>query len=167
MKEILQTERLHLRQFTKKDAPFIIELLNTETFIKFIGDKKIKTIADAENYLTVGPLLSYKENGFGLWLFCMKGTNLPIGMCGLIKRESLPYIDIGYAMLPAYEGKGYAFEIANAVMDYGKKTLQLKKIIAITTKKNERSVHLLKKLGLHFEKKIRLGEDKEDLMQFG
>jgi RimJ/RimL family protein N-acetyltransferase len=167
MIEILQTERLKLREFNLKDAAFIITLLNTPTFIKYIGDKKIKTTADAEKYLQTGPLLSYTENGFGLWLFSLKQNKKPIGMCGLIKREGLEDVDIGFAMLPEYENNGYAYEIAKAVMHYGKTTLGLKRIIAITTKNNKRSGNLIKKIGLRFEKTIRLGADKEELMLHG
>ena len=167
MKEILETERLLLREFTKKDAAFIVTLLNTPTFLKFIGDKKIRTIDEAENYLATGPIKSYEGNGFGLWLFYLKDNKAPIGMCGFIKRDTLEDIDIGYAMLPEYENNGYAFEICNAVMNYGKTKLGINRIIAITTKENVRSSSLLNKIGLYFEKNIRLGEDKEELMLFG
>lgn len=167
MRNIFETERLLLREFTKEDAPFIVTLLNTPTFLKFIGDKKVRTLTEAENYLSTGPIKSYAENGFGLWLFCLKENKKNIGMCGLIKRDTLEDIDIGYAMLPEYENKGYAFEICNATMNYGKTTLGLSRIIAITTKENIRSTHLLNKIGLHFEKTVSLGEGKEELMLFG
>ncbi|MEO7044535.1 MAG: GNAT family N-acetyltransferase [Ferruginibacter sp.] len=167
MKKILETERLLLREFTNEDASFIVTLLNTPTFLKFIGDKKVRTISEAENYLATGPIKSYAENGFGLWLFSLKENNKPIGMCGLIKRDTLEDVDIGYAMLPEQENKGYAFEICNATINYGKATLALDRIIAITTKGNVRSCSLLNKIGLHFEKIISLGEGKEELMLFG
>ncbi|MEO5944325.1 MAG: GNAT family N-acetyltransferase [Ferruginibacter sp.] len=167
MIKILETERLLLREFTKEDAPFIVALLNTVTFLKFIGDKKVRTISEAENYLATGPIKSYAENGFGLWLFSLKENNKSIGMCGLIKRDTLVDVDIGYAMLPEEENKGYAFEICNATMNYGKTKLGLDRIIAITSKENIRSSSLLNKIGLHFEKIVSLGEGKEELMLFG
>ncbi|MBS1495315.1 MAG: GNAT family N-acetyltransferase [Bacteroidetes bacterium] len=167
MAEILQTQRLYLREFTNNDAAFIVTLLNSATFLKFIGDKKVRTLSEAENYLTNGPIKSYAENGFGLWLYGLKETNKPIGMCGLIKRDTLADIDIGYAMLPAYENKGYALEISEATLNYGKTKLGINRIIAITSKENIRSARLLNKIGLHFEKNIQLGEGKEELMLFG
>ena len=167
MPNIIKTERLTLRKLCLTDAPFILALLNTPTFKKFIGDRKIGTLQDAENYLINGPIRSYAENGFGLWLFCLQQTKVPIGICGLIKREGLQDVDIGFAMMPEFEGYGYAYEIASAVMKLGTTKFKLKRIIAITTENNERSIKLLKKLGLMFEQFIFLPNDTEKLMLFG
>ncbi|MCP9752685.1 GNAT family N-acetyltransferase [Ferruginibacter sp. HRS2-29] len=166
MVNLLSTQRLTLRKLTTDDAPFILGLLNTPGFLRFIGDRKVRSVKDAETYLINGPLRSYHENDFGLWLFLLKSGE-PVGMCGLIRREGLADVDIGFAMMPAFEGKGYAFEIASAVMEYGRKKFALKRIVAITTEDNEQSIRLLKKLGLIFEEFIYLPNDEEKLMLFG
>ena len=166
MNIILETERLLFREFTINDTPFIIELLNTEGWIKNIGDRNIKTMVDAEQYLLNGPIKSYATNGFGLSCVTLKdGT--PIGMCGLIKRDSLPHIDIGYAFLPAYAGKGYAFEITSDVLRYAFNTLKQEKILAITLPGNTDSVKLIKKLGMQFEKTFTDATTNEILAMYG
>lgn len=153
MNYILKTERLTLRQFKNEDAGFIVELVNTPGWLEFIGDRNIHTEEDAINYLQNGPIKSYSENGFGSSMVELKdGT--PIGMCGLLKRDSLENPDIGFAFLPAYIGKGYAFEIVNATMDYATHQLKLKTIYAITDPKNKRSIQLLEKLGLRYIKMV-------------
>jgi RimJ/RimL family protein N-acetyltransferase len=121
----------------------------------------------AENYILTGPLRSYTDNGFGLWAFTLKTDKTPIGICGLIKREGLPDIDIGFAMLPEYENNGYAFEIASATLKYGHRKLHIDRIVAITTSENKQSIKLLNKIGLHFEKMINLPNDNKQLMLFG
>ena len=163
---ILETDRLILREFDTADAAFILVLLNNPSWLQYIGDRNVKTIDDARDYLLNGPMKSYRENGFGLSLVAIKKNNTPIGMCGLIKREALEHVDIGFALLPEYVGKGYAYEIAAATMAYAKNSLGLKDIVAITSEDNEHSIRLLKKIGLGFEKMIRLAEDEESLMLF-
>jgi len=160
MAVILETERLILRKFTIKDAPFIAELMNSPTWIRFIGDRGIKTLAHAQSYLLNGPIMTYTAYGFGLYLVELKNTKTPIGMCGLVKRDYLDYLDIGYALLPAYEGKGYAFEIASATVNYAFNNLHLLKLAAITNVNNKRSVQLLYKMGFVFKETISV-EDKE------
>ena len=167
MGTVLDTERLVLRKLSLGDTAFILALLNTPTFIKFIGDRKIRTKLEAEGYLVNGPLRSYSENGFGLWLIELKNDKTPIGICGLIKREGLEDVDIGFALMPDYEGKGYGYEAAAATMNYGKTKLGLERIIAITTSNNINSINLIKKIGLHFEKYIFLPNGTEKLMLFG
>lgn len=166
MKIILETERLVLREFMLSDADFIIQLLNTKTWIKYIGDRNIKSIAAAENYLLNGAIKSYKENGFGLYMVELKISKTPIGMCGIIKRDSLEFPDIGFALLPNYEGKGYAFEMAKAMLVYAKETLMLPDILAITLPSNKSSIKLLEKIGLKFKRLISFPDDKEELMLF-
>lgn len=148
---ILQTERLSLHQLTLTDTPFIIELLNTEGWLKYIGDRNVKTADQARQYLINGPLKSYADNGFGLYRVTLKNSHTPIGLCGLIKRTYLPYPDIGYAFLPGATGKGYAEEIAKAVILFAFNELQLKKIFAITLPGNLPSVKLLLKTGMRLE----------------
>ncbi len=156
---ILTTDRLLLREFTLSDTAFILELLNSPGWINFIGDRGVRTVKDAEEYLLEGPMKSYQKNGFGLAMVVLKETGEGIGMCGLIKRESLSDVDIGYALLPAFTSKGYAFEIAAATLDYGKNELGLSRIVGITDPKNEHSIRLLQKLGLQFEKMVKFGSE--------
>ena len=164
MKKILETERLVLREFSVDDAEFILNLLNTPGWLEYIGDKNVRTAEDAVSYLENGPIKSYKENGFGLWKTLLKNKNTPIGMCGLINRESLEDIDIGFALLPEYSNLGYGYEIARATMDYANDTLRIKKVVAITNSNNIRSKKLLNKLGLHFEREIKLSDDDSVLL---
>src|SRR5215213_5568163 len=130
MDYILETERLSLREFTLVDAKFIVELLNSPGWLQFIGDRYVKTEEKAESYLQNGPIKSYHENGFGLSMVELKENRTAIGMCGIIKRDSLETPDIGFAFLPQYEGKGYAFEIADATLSYAKNNLAIAKISA-------------------------------------
>src|SRR5688572_6108430 len=120
MKTIAETERLLITEFTFDDATFIQELVNTPSWIENIGDRNVKSEKDAKRYLENGPLKSYNEHGFGLYKVTLKETNLPIGMCGLIKRDMLEDVDIGFAFLPAYEGKGYGFESSSAVLNFAR-----------------------------------------------
>ncbi len=163
---VLETDRLILRKFNTADAAFILILLNNPSWLQYIGDRNVKTMEDAHNYLLNGPMKSYHENGFGLSIVEMKDNHIPIGMCGLIKREALENVDIGFALLPEYAGMGYAFEIAAATMAYAKNSLGLKNIVAITSENNVRSIRLLNKIGLGFERMVKLSEDEESLMLF-
>jgi RimJ/RimL family protein N-acetyltransferase len=164
--KILETERLILRQFSTGDAEFILALLNEPSFIQNIGDRGVRTLADASAYILNGPVASYAKNGFGLYLVLLKETNESIGMCGLIKREGLEDVDIGYAFLPKFWSRGYAIESAQAVKAYAKEVVGLKRIVAITDPANEGSVRVLEKLGLRFEKMVRLSEDDIELKLF-
>ena len=163
---ILETERLYLCHLSISDAPFIIELLNDPSFIQNIGDRNVRTIADAEAYISKGPITSYEKNGFGLDLVVLKETGESIGICGLIKRDTLEDVDIGYAFLPKFWKKGYGAESALAVLEYGLKVKGLKRIVAITLEANRGSVRVLEKIGLKFEKMIKLTGDDEELMLF-
>jgi len=152
MKYILETERLKLREFTLQDADFIIELLNSPGWLQFIGDKNVKNKEQATTYLLNGPLKSYAENGFGLSLVEKKEDKTAIGMCGIIKRENLDHPDIGFAFLPAFNGQGYAFEIASATLLHAKEKLGIQKISAITMAANVKSIQLIEKIGLRYIK---------------
>ncbi|HDR7782563.1 TPA: GNAT family N-acetyltransferase [Bacillus wiedmannii] len=162
---VLETERLVIRWFDIKDAPFILELVNDPAWIQFIGDKRIKNLEDAKKYILNGPVDMYIKMGFGLYLVERKEDLTPLGMCGLIKRDSLEDVDIGFAFLEKFRSKGYGFESASAVIDYGVQKLGLKRIVAITTIDNINSGKLLEKVGLQFEKII--SESGEDLKLFG
>jgi RimJ/RimL family protein N-acetyltransferase len=163
---IIETERLSLRHLSIEDAPFILELLNDPSFMKNIGDRNVHTIADAESYITKGPVSSYEKNGFGLELVTLKETGESIGICGLIKRDTLDNVDIGYAFLPKFWKKGYAVESARAVLEYGLTIQKLKRIVAITLEKNRGSVRVLERIGLKFEQMVELEGDDEELMLF-
>lgn len=163
---VFETERLNIRPFTLQDAAFIIELVNSEGWLKYIGDRNIKTTADAEAYLSNGPVKSYAQHNFGLWMVELKHTHTPIGMCGLIKRDTLPNPDIGFAFLPAFEKQGYAFEAAQATMQYATGILKLATVLAITLPENNSSIKLLNKIGLQFIEHINMPGDDETLMLF-
>lgn len=163
---ILETERLQLRHFSPEDVQFILELLNEPSFIRNIGDRGVRTLEDARAYIRDVPVASYAKNGFGLYLVQLKETNEPIGMCGLIKRPGLEDVDIGYAFLPRFWSKGYALEAARAVKTYAKDVVGLKRLVAITDPANEGSVRVLEKLGLRFEKLVRLSADDIELKLF-
>ena len=164
--KILETERLLLREFNTDDAAFILVLLNNPTWLLYIGDRNIRSLEDAHDYLVHGPIKSYSTNGFGLWHVSAKEGNHAIGMCGLIRRNGLEHADIGFALLPQYAGKGYGYEIAAATMNHGKNALGLEHIIAITSEDNTHSIKLLNKIGLHFEKMIHLSAESDALMLF-
>lgn len=152
---LLETPRLVLRELTADDAPFILKLLNEEGFLEFIGDKGVRSLADARQYIARGPVDSYRRHGFGLYLTRLRdGT--PIGICGLVKRDALPDVDLGFAFLMHYWSKGYASEAAAAVLVHGKTVLGLKRIVAITAVENRGSMAVLEKIGLRLEGRIRL-----------
>jgi RimJ/RimL family protein N-acetyltransferase len=158
---------LLLRQLSTEDADFILELLNEPSFIRNIGDRGVRTINDAISYILNGPVTSYVKNGFGLYLVKLKETNESIGMCGLIKRDTLEDVDIGYAFLPRFWSKGYAVEAARATKEYAKHVIGLNRIVAIVDPENEGSIRVLEKIGLNLEKMIRLSEDDIELKLFG
>lgn len=162
---IIETERLILREFHTGDAGFVFELLNSEGWLKFIGDRGVKTIEDAHHYILNRFIESYRTNGFGAYLVVLKEGKLPIGMCGLIKRQELDDVDIGYALLPQHQGKGYSFEAAANTLAYAKTVLNMHRIVAITNPDNVSSINLLKKLGLSYERMIKLAE-KDEVMLF-
>jgi RimJ/RimL family protein N-acetyltransferase len=163
---VLETERLALRKLTIDDAAFILDLLNEPSFLHFIGDKGVRTVEQARDYIRNGAIASYEQHGFGLFLAFIKDGGVPIGMCGLLKRENLDDVDIGFAFKPQFWLKGYAFEAAAAVMGYGRNTLGLKRIVAITNPDNTGSIRVLEKVGLKFERMIRLSEGAPEIKLF-
>jgi len=162
---VLETERIVLRWLDIKDAPFILELVNDPAWIQFIGNKRIKNLDDAKKYILNGPVDMYNKLGFGLYLVERKEDLTPLGMCGLIKRDSLEDVDIGFAFLEKFRSKGYGFESASAVIEYGVHKLGLKRIVAITTIDNINSGKLLEKIGFQFEEII--SDSGENLKLFG
>lgn len=156
---LIETERLALRELVPADAAFILELVNDPSWLRFIGDKGVRNLDDARAYIANGPTASYARFGFGLWLVEHKAEGAPIGLCGLLKRDALDDVDIGYALLPQYAGQGYAFEAAAATVRYATNDLQLPRLVAIVSPDNRASIKLLEKVGLRFEKTIRMSED--------
>ncbi len=163
---ILETERLILRLQTTDDAPFILELVNDPSWIQFIGDRGVKTGEEAARYIENGAIRMYEQFGFCLYIVAKKEDQTPIGICGFVKRDTLEDVDIGFAFLPDYWGKGYAYEAALAVLAYGLDTLGFNRIVAITTQDNHASAKLLERIGLQFERDIQFSNDSEELRLF-
>lgn len=163
---VIESDRLQLRRIELDDAGFLLDLLNQPSFLHFIGDKGVRTLDDARNYILSGPVASYQRFGFGMYLTLLKEARIPIGICGLLKRDSLEDVDVGFAFLPQFWSKGYAFESASAVMAYGRNALGLGRIVAVTSPHNHGSIHILEKLGLRFETMIRLQEDSPEIKLF-
>jgi RimJ/RimL family protein N-acetyltransferase len=164
--KVLETDRLMLRKLSVEDAPFILKLVNEPSFLRFIGDKGVRTLDEARDYILEGPVDSYDRLGFGLYMVESKENGTAIGMCGLIKRETLEDVDIGYAFLPEFWGKGYAFEAAAAVMEFGKSAFGLERIVAVVSTENYSSIKVLEKIGLRFERMVRLFEGDEEIKLF-
>jgi RimJ/RimL family protein N-acetyltransferase len=164
---LIETARLQLRELVPGDAPFILRLLNEDGFLQFIGDKGVRSLADARQYIAKGPIDSYRRFGFGLYLTSLREGGTPIGICGLVKRDTLADVDVGFAFLARHWSQGYASESAAAVLDYGRAVLGLKRIVAITALENRGSMAVLQRIGLRFERKIRLVEDGPELNLYG
>ncbi len=164
--KVIQTRRLALRQLELNDADFILELLNEAAFLQFIGDKGVRTLDDACDYLRKGPMDSYQRHGFGLYAACLSdGTRT--GICGLVKREGLEDVDIGFAFLASHRSKGYAVESAAAILQHARRVLGLQRVVAITSPENFGSIAVLQKIGLEFERMVRLAEHGPELKLFG
>ena len=155
--KILDTERLILRTIQISDAPFYLELLNTPEFIDNIGDRKIRTLKAARESIRNGPVAMQALLGHSIYLVELKAAGVPIGMSGLIKRDTLDDVDLGYAFLPRYCGQGYAREAARAVLEHARRDIGLRRVVAITSPGNEASNRVLAKVGMGFEKIVHLG----------
>ena len=178
--KILETERLTLREVVESDDEFMLDLLNQPSFIKYIGDRNVRNLEQSREFIESRYRKSYAENGFGLYAVELKAEaaseeipnpksqipNQVVGICGFVKRDTLPDVDIGFAFLPQFERQGYAFESASAVMNYGREVLGLSRVVAITTQDNESSGRLLEKIGFKFEGLIRQPHDTEELKLF-
>ena len=164
---VLETARLTLHRFCTDDAAFVVELLNEPSFLRYIGDKGVRTEADAGRYLETGPLDSYARHGFGLLRVGLKESGEPVGMCGLLKRDWLPDPDIGFALLPRFGRRGYALEAASAVLAHARDGLGLRRVVAITTPENDASIGLLGKLGFRFERMARPSDREPEVRLFG
>ena len=148
--QILETNRLILREVTLDDGQFIFDLLNTPKFKKYIGDRGVNSLKESREFIDTKYRQSYIDHGYGLYAIETKDDGKSVGVCGFVRRDTLPGPDIGFAFLPEFEGKGYGFESAKAVMDFGRDTLGFTNLFAITSQDNEVSGKLLAKLGFTF-----------------
>jgi RimJ/RimL family protein N-acetyltransferase len=166
--KILETKRLIVRELDAiDDAEFILDLLNQPSFIRFIGDRGVRTVAESRDFIENRYRQSYRDNGFGLYAVDLKGEPATqIGICGFVRRPGLDEPDIGFAFLPQYEGFGYAFESAEAVLEHGREVLDIQQVMAITTVDNEGSVRLLTKLGFEFSELVVLPGSDDQLNLF-
>jgi RimJ/RimL family protein N-acetyltransferase len=153
---VLETERLTLRRMTPNDAPFMLATLNEPSFVQNVADRGVRTLEGAVDYIRTKIMPSYEQFGFGFYVVELKETGTPIGVCGIVKRETMDDVDIGYSLLDQYAGHGYAFEAASAVMEYGRRVHGLERIVGMTSPTNHRSIRLLEKLGLRYEKMVQL-----------
>ncbi len=164
---VLATSRLSLRHVREDDAPFILRLVNDPDWLRYIGDRGVRNLDDARVYIRQGPQQMYARCGFGLYLVERMADRMPLGLCGLLRRDTLPDVDIGFALAPEHRGAGYAYEAAAAVLQYGMVALGLPRIVAITSLDNAASGALLEKLGLRFEGLVRLEPQGDELRLFG
>jgi len=159
---IVETPRLHIRELTIEDAEFVFKLVNEPSFLENIGDKGVRNLEDARQFILEGPWTSHRERGYGQFLVELKEGGDPIGVCGLLFRESLDVSDVGCAFLPQYWRRGFAFEAACAVMEYGRSTLGIETIVGLTSKDNLASIKALEKLGMKFERMVKMSDDDPD-----
>lgn len=164
---ILQTARLSLRTVEEADAPFYLNLLNTREFIENIGDRGIRTLAAARDAIAKGPVAMQAALGHSIYLVELKDSGVAIGMCGLIKRDTLDDVDLGYAFLPPYFGQGYGHEAARAVLEHARGVLRMTRLVAITSPGNIASIALLEKLGMRFERMVHLHSEDTGTRLYG
>jgi len=162
----LETERLALRRLTPDDAVFMLELLNDPSFLRHIGDRGVRTVTEARDYIRTAPMARYDRSGVGLYVVESKESREPMGLCGLLKRKVLKDMDLGFAFLPRFWSKGYAFESARAVLAHARTVLGLERVVAIVSPGNEASIGLLEKLGFRREGTTRLTDEGPDLLLY-
>lgn len=162
----LATQRLQLRWLTEDDADLMLAIWNDPAFIRYVGDRGVRTRDDALTAMRDGVLKLYREFGYGPYRLALHGSDEAMGICGLFKRDNLEYPDIGYGLLPAFCGSGYAFEAAEAVTVHAREHMNLPELCAIVTPENTRSVHLLDKLGMTAGEQIRMPGDDEDVVLY-
>ena len=155
----LETERLELHPFTEADAEVVLRLLNEPSFLRYIGDRGVHDLDSARRYIADGPVAGYARDGHGLLRVVRRADGASIGMCGVLKRDSLPDPDIGFSFFPEYWSQGYALESARAVMDHARRALAVGRILAITTRDNDPSLRLLEKLGFRFDRMVTMGAE--------
>jgi RimJ/RimL family protein N-acetyltransferase len=163
----LTTARLALRRLCFDDAPFLVKLLNQPSFLANIGDRGVRDIDDAHRYLREGPMAMYEKYGFGLWHVEQLADGASIGMCGLLRRDILPDVDIGYAYLPEYWGQGYALEAAEATLRHAAAKFGLTRVIGVVSVGNTSSIRVLEKLGMSFERMVSMRPNEPDVRLYG
>ena len=159
--KVVDTPRLVLSRLAPEDAAFILALLNDPAWLRYIGDRGVRTLDGARDYIVQGPMAMYEREGFGLWKTALRATGEPIGLCGLIKRPTLDDVDLGFAFLPAWRGQGYGREAAQACLDYARDVAGLGRVVAIVSPDNADSLRLLAALGFGFERTMRMAKDDE------
>lgn len=155
-----------MREISEADAGFVLEVLNDPGFIRFVGDRGVRTIEEAARYVEERLAAGYRQHGFGLWLVEAKGEGVPVGMCGLLKRQELNVVEVGYAFLPSFRGRGYAYEAAAAAARYAREVLGQPRLYAIVNPDNAVSIRVLEKLGMKFERPVRLAGEDSDINLF-
>ena len=163
---IIETERLNLREVDEADAPFILEILNDPDFIRYVADRGVRTPEEARRYIAEKFAGGYRRDGFGFWLVETKDSKVPAGICGLVRREALPGVDVGYAFLPQFRSMGYASESAAAVMRHAREVVGLDRLYAIVNSDNAGSIRVLEKLGMSFERMVKLSDDEPEIKLF-
>ena len=163
---VIETERLTLREMSEEDAGVVLEILNDTGFIRFVGDRGVRTVESAARYIEERFAESYRRNGFGLWLVETKDGRVPVGICGLVTRKELGVVEVGYAFLPPFRGRGYAFEAASASAAYARDVLGLPRLYAIVDPENAVSIRVLEKLGMKFERPVRLTPEESEISLF-
>jgi len=163
----IETPRLILRRLQFDDAPFVVALLNEPSFIENIGDRGVRSVEDAHRYLRDGPMAMYQTHGFGLWHTARKSDGASVGMCGLLKRDLLPDVDVGYAFFPKYWGQGFAQEAAEATLRQASRKFGLKRVIGVVSEGNAGSIRVLEKLGMSFERMFSMSEDEPAVRLYG
>jgi RimJ/RimL family protein N-acetyltransferase len=163
----LETPRLSLRRLIFDDAPFIVGLLNQPSFLANIGDRGVRNVDDAHRYLREGPMAMYEQHGFGLWHVSRRADGVAMGMCGLLKRDILPDVDVGYALLPEFWGQGYAFEAAQATLHHAAARFSLRRVVGVVSEGNAGSIRVLEKLGMNFERMVSMRPNEPDVRLYG
>jgi RimJ/RimL family protein N-acetyltransferase len=163
---VFETDRLAVRRLTVEDAPFILRLLNEPSFLEHIGDRGVRNLADARQYILSGPIASYDRHGFGLFLVQLKEGGHAIGICGLLKRDTLDDVDVGFAFVPESWSKGFAFESTTATLAYARDTHHIERLVAVVSPGNVASINLLLKLGFCYERMVLMPGDKAELKLF-
>jgi RimJ/RimL family protein N-acetyltransferase len=165
--DVLVTPRLRLRHVVAADAPFLLELLNEPGWLRYIGDRGVRSLDDARRYVADGPQRMYATHGLGLYLVERLADHAPLGLCGLIRRDALPDVDLGFALAERYQGQGYAYEAAAATLQYAWDRLHLPRVVAIVMPGNATSRRLLERLGMAVEGTVRLAPDAAELLLYG
>ena len=161
--DVLETPRLRLRPPSLDDAGFAYELVNDPSWLRFVGDRGVRSLEDARRWLERGPIAARERDGYGSYVVELREDRTPVGLCGLFRRETLEHPDLGYALLERHRGRGYVFEAASAVIEHARGGLGLSRLYAITDPTNERSIRVLERLGFAFERRTRVGDDPLEL----